>query len=156
KHILTHLYDFVLTQVTLIDGVPCWASADSGWGYRRYGIPLRELDFRQMCYVCPKSGLLKRIPRRRKHQPSGRPKPPPYVRVSDHLQCRYLNGRWELVTLAPLPDAWHRPTSDKQDVVIGKPVSLITPGEARGTYGAPVYAAARRVLGKAEAKQYPI
>jgi hypothetical protein len=154
KHILTHLYDYVVTHVILIDGEPCWGDPHHG-GYR-YGRPLREYVYRQLWYVCPKSGILKRVPSRRKRQPTRRPKPPDYVRVSDRLQCRFIAGRWELVTLAPLPDAWHRAKSDQFDVVLKKPVNQLGASEARSTYGAAVYATSRRVLRKAELPQYPI
>jgi hypothetical protein len=130
KHILTHLADYVLTRVVLIDGVPCYGDAGSWWG-SRYGRPLRELNLRQIAYVCPKTGLLRRTPRPRKPQPTGRPVPPDSVRVNKLLQCRFLDGRWELVTLAPLPDDWHRANSPATDVVLGRPVRDLTESEAR-------------------------
>ncbi len=154
KHILTHLYDYVLTRVLLIDGQPCWG--DSSYCYSWYGRPLRELSLRQLCYVCPKSGLLKRVPPRRTPRPAGRPAPPAYVRVNDRLQCRFIAGRWEVVALAPLPDDWHRAKSDAIDPVLGKPVCFLGEAEAKNTYGAAVYATCRRVLRKAELRQYPI
>lgn len=151
KHILTHLFDYVQTRAVLIDGEPCWGEP----GYW-YGRPLRELHYRNLWYVCPKSGILKRVPPGRKRQPTRRPKPPAYVRVSDRLQCRYLDGRWELVTLAPLPDDWHRAGAGQFDVVQRKQVRMLGSSEARAAYGAAVYATSRRVLRKAELRQYPI
>lgn len=57
-HILQHLFQFIATDVWLVDGVP-WTCASgrerpvgTGWG---------RLDF----YVCPKSGLLK-VPKPRR------------------------------------------------------------------------------------------
>jgi hypothetical protein len=61
-----------------------------------------------------------------------------------------------LVTLAPLPDAWHRPKADQFDVVLGKPVRALGTSEARTAYGAAVFAESRRVLRRAELTQYPI
>ena len=54
-------------------------------------------------------------------------------------------------TVTNLPDGTAR-----LDVVLNRPVRDITPGLARQTYGADVYAVARRVLGKRERKNYPI
>jgi hypothetical protein len=155
KHILTHLYDYVLTRVILIDGEPCYGGVEY-FRSHLYGRPLRELDLRQLCYVCPKSGILKRVPPRRRPQPPRGPKPPAYVRVSDRLQCRFIAGRWELVTLAPLPDAWHRAKAGQVDVVLKKPVHALDESEARAAYGAAVYAESRRVLRKSELRNYPI
>lgn len=154
KHILTHLSDYVVTDVMLIDGVPC-AGPSVRWP--RFGEPLHAARWRILCYVCPKTGLLRTVPAHPKRPRPPAPSPPESIRVNDRLQCRFLAGRWELVTLAPLPDDWHRPASPARDVVLDKPVRNLTPEIARETYGDPhVYAAARRVLGKREQRQYPI
>ncbi len=152
KHILTHLFEYVVTHVVMIDGEPCHGEG------RRCGEPLRgeRRWFRDEWYVCPKSGLLKRVPPPRKRPPSGKPRPPAFVRVNDSLQCHYLKGQWELVTVAPLPDQMKRHLTDAVDVVRRRHVRYITDGEARAAYGAPVYATARRPLAKRELLQYPI
>ena len=155
KHILTHLDDFVLTQVILIDGRACHGDDRYSWGHQ-YGRPLEEVHFRQSCYVCPKTGLLKRIPARRRRPIPGPIPPPVSVRVGDRLQCRLIEGRWELVTLAPLPPELTRVRSTERDVVLNRPVSGMDVALARRTYGAAVYATARRVLGRQEQKQFPI
>jgi hypothetical protein len=150
KHILTHLFDYVVTHVILIDGELCHGEG------RRCGEPLRDECrwFRAEWYVCPKSGLLKRVPPPRKRPPSR--KPPAFVRVNPTLQCHYLKGQWELVTVAPLPGELKRYHSDAVDVVLRRPVSNITDNQARAAYGALVYATARRPMPKRELKQYPI
>jgi hypothetical protein len=152
KHILTHLFDYVITRVILIDGEPCYGEG------RRYGESLRDQRhwWRNRWYVCPKSGLLKRVPPPRKRPPSGTPKPPAFVRVNGELQCHYLKGQWELVTVAPLPPEVKRFHSDAVDVVLRRRVSYMTDGEARAAYGARVYATSRRPMSKRELMQYPI
>ena len=153
KHILTHLFEYVVTDVILIDGTPC-AGPSVRWP--RFGEPLNAARRRILCYVCPRTGLLRKVPPRRERPRLPAPKPPEYVRVNDRLQCRYIDGRWELVTLSPLPDDWHRPASPARDVVLNKTVRNLTPGMVREVYGAEVYATSRRVLGKREQMRYPI
>ena len=88
-HVRDHVSQFVATNVVLIDGVPC--DGGSGGRFRRnsYGVPLLA-DF----YVCPRTGLLRRVKRAsRKRQ--RRPKqecPPKYIPVGDGMQCRLLDG----------------------------------------------------------------
>jgi hypothetical protein len=59
EHFLIHVYQYVEAKVVLVDGVPC---RGDGWGY---GTPLTNYA-NQYLYVCPKSGLLKKVPGRRK------------------------------------------------------------------------------------------
>ncbi len=58
EHFLLHVFQFVDRSVILIDGVPCHGEG------RSYGTPLRGSRWRSL-YVCPSSGLLKRLPVRR-------------------------------------------------------------------------------------------
>ncbi|MFO0848210.1 MAG: hypothetical protein U0871_06605 [Gemmataceae bacterium] len=152
KHILTHVDDFVATQVVLIDGRPC--HADGHWA----GRPLAETAWPRwrFLYVCPKTGLLKRVPPRPKPAPDPRPQPPAFVRVGPTRVCKFLDGRWELIELAPLPDEHHRGRCRAVDVVLNRVVAGLTVEVTRPHYGAAAYAVARRVLGKRELKQYPI
>ncbi len=152
-HVRDHVEDYVIRNVVVIDGELCHGG---GPGWRaQYGRPLREMYGRHRWYVCPKTGLLRRVPPWPKPTPDERPKPPAYVRVSERLQCRFLDGRWELITLVPLPEInLHK--CKGTDVVLDRPVGTMTPELARATYGAVVYAAARRVLGRRELKNYPI
>jgi hypothetical protein len=56
---LHHVHDYVEKRVILIDGIPCHAEG------RIYGSPLMNYNGQNL-YVCPKSGLLKKVPTRRK------------------------------------------------------------------------------------------
>lgn len=152
KHVLTHLYDTVITQVEIIDGVPCCAEPGRWW----HGKPLSDLASRRAeLYVCPKTGLLRAVRPKRKPTHAA-PQPPAFVRVSKTLQCRFIVGRWELVTVAPLPPV-HLPIPPHvRDVVLGKSLASLSRPEARKTYGAEVYAVGRRVLSRREQKQLPI
>jgi hypothetical protein len=152
-HVRDHVEEYVVRNVVEIDGELC-SGGGTRWG-SRYGTPLQEMRRRHLWYVCPRTGLLRRVPPRQKPTPDERPKPPAYVRVSERLQCRFLDGRWELITLVPLPEvSLHE--CEGTDVVLDRPVGHMTPELARATYGAAVYAAARRPLGKRELKNYPI
>ena len=59
EHFLLHVHQYVEKRVVLIDGIPCHAEG------RIYGRPLANYGGRYL-YVCPKSGLLKRVPTRKK------------------------------------------------------------------------------------------
>jgi hypothetical protein len=59
EHFLVHVYQYVEKCVILVDGVPCHGE---GFGH---GTPLRNHGGRYL-YVCPKSGLLKKVPSKRK------------------------------------------------------------------------------------------
>ena len=152
KHILTHLYDYVVTDVMMIDGRPCWGKPT--WGNRTVGVPIEASRFRFQFYVCPKSGILKRVPTPRPQPKCRGPKPPPFVRVNDASQCRFINGQWELISLAPLPVLASLPPP--RDVILNKPATQVSAEEAINTYGAKVFAVTRRVLRKKERKNYPI
>lgn len=149
-HVRDHVNDIVARHVILIDGVPCsGAGGDYGW-------PLRPGRLLQL-YVCPRTGLLRRlkVPRSagRATQPA---RLPPPVKVDDTLQCHFLDGAWHLVTVAPLPAEPWRARCQKVDAVLNVKLCELTPQAARKTYGAAVYATARRPLGKRELRQWPI
>src|SRR5947209_9139325 len=97
-HVRDHVADYVTTHVLLIDGVPC-----DGDGGRTYGQPLHQFRYRPW-YVCPRTGLLRRVkPTGRKRRRPEPATPPKVVPVGATLQCRLLDGAWHLVTLKPLP-----------------------------------------------------
>jgi hypothetical protein len=152
-HVRDHVEGYVTTHVILIDGVPC--TGEGGW---TYGKPLHEFRYRPW-YVCPRTGLLRRVKVTSRKRP-GPPKPenpPPYIRVSDTLQCRFLNGAWHLVTVKPLPTPPdRRGHAVATDALLNVPVAQLTPLEARRHYGAEVYAVAYRRLARKELRQYPI
>jgi hypothetical protein len=148
KHVLTHLFDYVVTNVILIDGQPC--RGEGGW---RYGDSLRTSDRYHCWYVCPKSGLLRRsrhMPRVRK-----RPEPPRRVVLNKSQMCLFLGGQWELVTVAPLPGltSQHRAF----DVILKRHMNAWGGDSAASRfYGATVYAVARRPLSRRELLAMPI
>jgi hypothetical protein len=152
-HVRDHVEDYVTTHVVLIDGVPC--NGEGGWNY---GTPLHQLRYRPW-YVCPRTGLLRRIKVASRKRPR-RPKqenPPRYISVSETLQCRFIAGAWYLITLKPLPTPYyHRERCTAVDVLLNLPVAQFTPVEARQHYGAEVYAVALRRLPRKELRQYPI
>jgi hypothetical protein len=138
--------------VVLVDGVPC-----SGEGGRAYGLPLHR-HRAGTWYVCPRTGLLRRV-ETPPHRPSGRQgrQPPRVVPVSDTMQCRFLDGAWHLVVLKHLPTPYYnRERCRDGDVLLRRPVAGLTPAEARRHYGAAVYAVAVRRLKRREQRHYPI
>ena len=78
-------------------------------------------------YVCPRSGILKRVKPRKRSQ-NRRPKPPDaprFVRVSDSLQCRLIDEVWHVVSLQPLPQVQEGKNGAEWDVVFARPASEI-------------------------------
>jgi hypothetical protein len=147
-HVRDHVKDFVTTQVIEIDGVPC--NGEGGW---TYGWPLARAHRR--LYVCPRTGLLRRleVPSRKRASRRG-PRGPKPIRLDAQRQCHWVDGGWHLVTLAPVPLAQH--LSRDHDVVLRRRVSELTPEQVMRAYGARVYATSRRRLGKKEMRQLPI
>ena len=152
-HVRDHISDYVTTQVILIDGILC-----NGEG-RNYGEPLQEMRYRRPWYVCPRTGILRRV-----KATSGKRRPratisnlPRYIPVSETLQCRIIDGAWHLIILKPLPErSCPRDRCPDVDIVLKRPVVEITPAEARRHFGAAVYAIAKRRLGRSELRNYPI
>jgi hypothetical protein len=153
KHILTHLFEYVVTSVVLIDGQPC--RGEARWGYR-YGEPLRTSDRRNRWYVCPKSGLLRKskyVPRTVK-----RPEPPRTVRVNKKQLCIYRNGRWELICAELVAQlSWPREVP-AYDAVLQRYLEKRDPptADVTITHGGHVYAVNRRVLSRRELLALPI
>jgi hypothetical protein len=85
-HVRDHVYDFVETQVILIDGFPCYARP------RIYGEPLGSIRCRQTeMYVCPKSGILKRVKARHSKK---RKAPVDRVALGDGREYRRIRNIW--------------------------------------------------------------
>jgi len=149
KHILTHLFEYVVVHTVLIDGEPCRGDAYA----RGYGEPLRTSSRYHRWYVCPKSGLLRKskyVPHTRK-----RPVPPRRVVLNKSQICLFIGGQWELVTVAPLPGlcSQHRAF----DVILKRHMSAWGgDSEASRYYGAAVYAVSRRPLSRKELRTMPI
>jgi hypothetical protein len=157
-HVRDHIYDFVTTDVLLIDGVPY---RKAGAGRRPWGKegPLDAHGRWGGFYVCPLSGLLKRVTRKRKRPPK-KATPPVFVRVDADRQCRLIDGRWHLVELRKLPEkamGVAPPNRARQrDVLLNRPALALEEAEARRLYGAAVYAVAARPLSKRELTQLPV
>jgi hypothetical protein len=153
KHVLTHLFEYVVTEVEEIDGEPYDARPRRLFlvGERR---SLRT-SYSPQWYVCPRTGLLRKSKFARwRYSARKPPLPPRRVKVSSTEVCLELDGRWELVALAPLPDAMAE--QRRFDVVLGRNVGADAAGEAVQLYGARAYATERRVLSRAEQKRLPI
>jgi hypothetical protein len=149
-HVRDHVPDYVALHVVLRAGVPCQGEGPA------YGQPLEQISYRyRTLYVCPATGLLKRLPprpsRRRRH---GRKPPAPRVRAGDDCQYLWTDGAWHLVELKPFPDVpWRDPG---YDVVLGQPVKYLKLQDVTRAYGDAVYAVAARRLGKREVRQLPL
>ncbi len=147
-HVRDHIDDIVERQVLLNDGVPC------ALGGHNHGQPLRSGSRWRLLYVCPKTGLLRRLEKPRPATQS-RPKPKP-IRVSETIQCHFLDGAWHLVEVEPLPlDPW-RMQSEREDVLLERPVCKLTDEKAREVYGDLVFAVSKRRLSRRELSQWPI
>src|SRR5439155_17170159 len=76
-HIRDHVADYVVTHVVWIDGVLCKAEP--------YGVgtPLSSLYYTALLYVCPRTGLLRRVRKvaRRAFRKRKRETPPRFVKV---------------------------------------------------------------------------
>jgi hypothetical protein len=163
-HVRDHVFDFVTTDVILVDGVP-HRKAGAGRHPGGHGGPLEAGGRWGGFYVCPVSGILKHVKRRR---PKYRPKTPEkavFVNVGKDRQCRLIDGRWHLVELRKLPPlqpsarpGWtrRRTRDEARDVVLNRRVHDITDVEAKQAHGALVYAVSTRPLSKDELKQLPV
>lgn len=151
KHILTHLFEYVITDVVLIDGKPC-CGANAGRG--RFGESLRVTHRRHQWYVCPKSGLLRRsryVPFRPK-----RLELPRMVALNKQQICLFLGGQWELVTVQAIPAAFG---GSCFDVILKKIIRsgyLHADPDSMRLYGTNAYAVARRPLSRRELLAMPI
>jgi hypothetical protein len=152
-HVRDHVDRYVAVHVVLIDGIPC-----SGDGGRQHGQPLRPRHGVQW-YVCPITGLLRRLtpPSRPKKPRCRKENPPRYIRISDTLQSRFIDGEWYLVTVKPLPRVYWNPGPCVEiDVIFNRPAVEISAADAQRKYGAAVFAVDKRQLKYRELKQYPI
>lgn len=133
KHLLTHVWQFVERNVTLVDGVP-YVTCGRMWrpAYRWF-------------YICPSTGLLKSTEQVRKQQPHE-------VRrliESDTLQYHRLQGIWHKVTLRPVPSD----ASGCCDAVTGELVTQMKPGALQSLYGRGAYALSKRPLSREEERE---
>jgi hypothetical protein len=141
---------YVVTQVLLIDGVPC-----HGEGDHRYGEPI-DATWRDRWYVCPKSGLLRRVVYQSRKRTKRKPAAPVLIRISDTLAAVLTVGVPELLTLVPLPDDYHRYLNKDVDVYLKCRAATLTAHQAKSIYGRAVYALSRRPTTRKELLRHPI
>jgi hypothetical protein len=148
-HVRDHVAQYVETHVVEIDGMLC---SGDGSGYGR---PLGQWRWAEW-FVCPRSGILKRIKQRARSRPSRPTAPdvPRYIRVSDSLQCHLIDGAWHLVSLEAMP--LDRKDKSTRDVLLNRSIAEIDPTTARKNYGGYVFATAKRRLARRELAQFPI
>jgi hypothetical protein len=118
QHLRGHVFDFVVTNVVIINNVPCHAEG------RFYGEPLRFSNWKQV-YVCPRSGLLKRIPHKPRNGGCA-----VRICVSKNLQYHRLEGIWLEVRLCAVPDE----CAGCVDALFGKRVVTIPKRERVARY----------------------
>ncbi|QEL15422.1 hypothetical protein [Limnoglobus roseus] len=154
KHILTHLFDYVVTKTIVIDSVPCLGQRM--WP-GEFGQPLRDVrPYREHWYVCPVSGLLKKFKHQKYNYTRSQAvkKEPKVHRLTETMAYREVADGVELIRLAPLPENW---TVKKGfDVLLKRSWSGLSKELVHQTYGRWVYAVAVWRASKRELKQYPV
>jgi hypothetical protein len=149
KHILTHLFEYVVVHTVMIDRQPCRSEG------RRFGEPLRTSDRRDRWYVCPKSGLL----RRSKYVPFQRNQtnPPRQLRLNNKQLCALRNGRWELITIALVEHSQPDVKPEYSQVLMDEVCDCrAVDGIVIRRLGGNTYSVTRRVLSKKELLALPI
>ncbi|MBX9789337.1 MAG: hypothetical protein K2Y37_10520 [Pirellulales bacterium] len=139
SHVRDHVWDYVELQVIEIDGVPCYGA---GW---LHGRPIATWG-RQFLYVCPRTGLLREIkPQARMRQAVE----VTHVRIDAERVWWRMGEIWFEVVFRSLSMA----TPRDWDHVLRVPAREVTTSLAMCTYGALVYAAAKRQLNSREARK---
>ena len=155
-HVRDHVLDYVTVNVVLIDGVPCHAGGGGRFGRQLYGVPIGSGRLHQRFYVCPLSGLLKRVRRTEsKRQFHARRKAPapktPSIPLDKTRQLHLIDGSWCEVSLRAFPpDAALSPA---RDVLCGNP---LTPAQARERYGVLAYDVGVRRLDRDRLRSLPL
>jgi len=149
KHILTHLFDYIVTDTVLIGGQPCRG------GGRRYGESLRNSNDRYQWFVCPKSGLLRKsryVPYR-----ANRAAQPRRVVLNNRTVCIKRDGQWELleVALVSQPD---RRVSPAYGLILDRHIDCRPKlaGCAVDSHAGNIYKVRRRPLSRKELLALPI
>ncbi|WAS92676.1 hypothetical protein [Nannocystis punicea] len=148
KHVLDHLRDMVYTNVMKV-GDRLYERGSGG---------VREIFGHRWTpvYVCPETGLLKKVPPR-----PARYKPPvtrDVVPIDGGAQYRRIGGQWYRITLMPIPAGPH--WLDLHDVLLGALRGLGTTWQMTATllehYGrSDRYATEKRQIGKKELRRLP-
>lgn len=156
KHILTHLFEYVVTQVELIDGEPYRPPHERSYWSR--GGPLRGPN---RWYVCPQSGLLKRAKAGslkrlgRWNEPPPQPQRPIGWIDGKQCVCRARTGDWLLVRVVPWVPLNEQPglrRVSSHDVLLNDG----DPNRVWRFYGRRVYAVQVRKLGRRELERMPV
>jgi hypothetical protein len=154
-HVRDHVEDYVTTNVVLIDGVPCHGGGGRRWS-RRYGVPLHGGRIHQQFYVCPLTGMLRRVPlseskRQRQLLQRNQPAVPPIIPFGKDRHLRFVDGAWcEVLLHSFTPE---RTISPRPDAVLKRPLLF---SEAVAVHGCRAYAVSVRRLERDELKSLPI
>lgn len=137
SHVRDHLDDYVETCVVEIGGVACH-------GTEPVGLPMARGY--KLFFVCPRTGLLRAIERRKK-----RPVPAPVERVpvDETREYRLMSGIWYEIELRPITDE----ACGEIDIVLGTEVGHFSESMAIRTYGTSVFAVKRRQINKREIRR---
>ncbi|HEY8377316.1 MAG TPA: hypothetical protein VIK91_12560 [Nannocystis sp.] len=145
KHVLDHLRDMVYTRVV--------KAGDRLFEFGAMGVEeIRPCRWSSV-YVCPETGVLKKVPRPRRYAP---PVAREVVPIDSRAQYRKIGGLWYRLTLAPLPAG----ELSVRDVLLGDLRQLGTPWKVervlREHYGrSDRYAVEKRQIGKRELRRLP-
>lgn len=151
KHVLDHVRDMVYTHVVEADGTL--------YEHGRWGVRALPEYWRRWApvYVCPRTGVLKRVPVTPKVTP---PQERDVVPIDADGQYRRIDGVWYHITLSPVPEAI-RYDDKTWDVVLGRYLRDLGPlytreARLREQYGRrDRYASAKRQIGKRELRLLP-
>ncbi len=139
QHVLQHLDDFVVKDVEVVDGKPV---------HRADHRPVVGSKWREMAWVCPRSGILRRSPGRvRVVEAPDRDR----VALDDGDQLQRIGGVWYHLIMRPVTGWQER--QRMFDVVLREPLDGVDGWQVRrrveALYGRPgVYAAQKIQLGK--------
>lgn len=142
KHVRDHVFDYVETNVSMVDGVP-------------HDTRGRELWF-EVVYVHPDTGILCATPPRKRYRWGG-PRPKfEQVKVDRLTKHVKVDGLWYEVGFKDLPKALPPDTVPELDVIL-KQRAYPSPGgwrcEFSREWGAPIFATTKRQLNTREIKR---
>ncbi len=151
SHVRDHVLDYVAINIVLIAGIPCYKPGN-GWQSEQ---PLHRT--RAFAYVCPISGILKRVLKPRpRTKGKKRELMKPIVLDPTH-QCRFAQGGWWLLTLKKLTVL-----GEQQEALPSVKVKIRGRyvfrdlQDANTAFLVPGYEVRKRRLSKAEMRQMPI
>jgi hypothetical protein len=158
-HVRDHVWDYVVAEVKLNDGVPCYAAG------RLCDQPLNRNCWSRvpLLYVCPRSGLLRRVKPVGRRRDRGRPPNPRdggrLTLIPFDADCAFalVNGQWQYIEFAPFPVRAYRreangfyPVPQAADAIF----DLIVRQDAVRFYGRAAYAARTRPATRGEIRRF--